>query len=54
MQVGSTANLRSKILDLGGFYSRGGRLMSIGNLLEILSQLILAGRCLVIWEIGRS
>ena len=44
-----TANLRTKILDFRGFYSsiiltlRGGVLMSIGNLPEVLSQRILAG-----------
>ena len=47
------ANLRTKILDVGGFYSskilslRGGILMSIGISPESLSQAILAGRFLV-------
>ena len=49
---GSTANLRSKILDFGGFDSRililrGGILMSIGNPLQISSQGILVGIILV-------
>ena len=49
----STANLRTKILDFRGFYSsrifnlRGGNLLSIGNLPEILSQRILVGILLV-------
>ena len=47
------ANLRTKILDFGGFdssiilISRGGILMSIGDFPESLSQRILAGRFLV-------
>ena len=46
---GCTANLHTKILDFRGFGSsrivkfRGGILMSIGNIPEILSQRILAG-----------
>ena len=48
-----TANLRTKILDFGGFDSSriliiwGGILMSIGNSLEFLSQGILVGIILV-------
>ena len=48
-----TANLRTKILDFGGFDSggililRGGTLMSIGNFPQSLSQQILAGIILV-------
>ena len=50
---GSTANLRTKVLDFRGFdssrnlISRGGIIMSIGNSQEVLSQLILVGRILV-------
>ena len=50
---GATANLRTQILDFGGFDSsltlliRGGILMSIGNLLECLSQAISVGILLV-------
>ena len=57
---GGTANLPTKILDSRGFDSsiililRGGILMPIGNLLEMLSQGILVGIILVIREIGRS
>ena len=48
-----TANLRTKILDFGGFDSsrilmlRGGMFMSIGKLLQVLSRRILAGIILV-------
>ena len=51
--VSSTANLRTEILDFGGFDSsrvltpRGGILMSIGNFPESLSRRILAGIILV-------
>ena len=51
-----TANLRTEILDFRGFdpsrvlISGGGILMSIGDVLEILSQAILVGIILV----GRS
>ena len=47
------ANLRTKILDFRGFHSsrilisRGGTLMSLGNLPESLSQRILVGIILV-------
>ena len=47
------ANLRTKILDSGGFDAskisilRGGSLMSIGNSLESLSHAILVGTILV-------
>ena len=48
----ATANLRTKILDFGGFNSsgtlilRGGILMSMGNFPESLSQGILVGTIL--------
>ena len=51
--TGATANLRTNIMDFGGFDSswililRGGVLMSIENFPESLSQAILAGRFLV-------
>ena len=51
--VASTANLRSKILDFGRFYSsrilivRGGILVSAGNFPEYLIQQILVGIILV-------
>ena len=51
--LSGTANLRTKILDLGGSDSsivlipRGGILMSLGSFLESLSQAILAGIILV-------
>ena len=50
---GDTANLRTKILDFGGFVSsivsilRGGILMSTGDFPESLSQAILVGVMLV-------
>ena len=50
---GATANLRTKILNFGGFDSsrnlilRGGTLMSIGDIPESLSQQILVGIILV-------
>ena len=50
---GSTANLRTKILDFRGFVSsrililRGGILLSVGDFPESLSQAILVGRLLV-------
>ena len=58
-RVPDTANLRTKILDFGGFDSsrifslRVGILMSIGDFPESLSQAILAGVILVGRSIGR-
>ena len=52
-RVTHTANLHAKILDFGGFDSnrilmlRGGILMSVGILLEVLNQRILVGIILV-------
>ena len=56
----AAADLRTKILDFGGFDSsiisvlRGGILMSMGSLPEILSQAILAGIILVVGRLGES
>ena len=55
-----TANLRTKILDFGGFYAsrifilRGGILMSKGNTPDVLSQRILAGIINISRETGRK
>ena len=49
--LADTADLRTEILDFGGFdssrilMSRGGTLMSIGNFSEVLSQQTLVGIC---------
>ena len=54
------ANLRTKILDSGGFDSsrililRGGILRPVGKFPESLSQAVSAGTINLSWEIGRT